>query len=69
MTISVRNVFKQGIKDYVAEKRNQWSLAHPGQVVLDASRYIWTADVEKALFEEGQQGIAKYAKFLTKQLT
>ena len=68
MIASVRNVFELGINDYVTKDRNDWIICHAGQIVLDTSKCHWTSDVEKALDEEGLQGISKYANYLQEQL-
>ena len=57
MITSVRAVFEQGFQDYLSQERNDWIITHAGQIVLDASKCHWTADVEKALEEEGLKGI------------
>lgn len=45
MRLSVRQAMLNSIEDYPKKKRADWSITHPGQVVLNGSQIIWTSDV------------------------
>jgi dynein heavy chain len=45
MKMSVRQSMLNSIEDYPKKKRSEWSISHPGQVVLNGSQIIWTGDV------------------------
>jgi len=68
MIASTRNVIHYGITDYLERDRNDWIIAHPGQIVLNSGQVHWTADVEKSLLEGGLEGVTTYWKFLQDQL-
>lgn len=64
MIASVREVLEYGIQDYLEKPRNDWVTIHAGQVVLNGSQVHWTSDVEKALDNDGLNGLKKYSDFL-----
>ncbi|KAL9654899.1 hypothetical protein ABK040_008689 [Willaertia magna] len=72
MKVALRHVIEQSINAYgqVAgsiEKRSQWILTWPGQVVLTVGQLFWTKEVEEAIKIQGVKGIQRYFTKLTKQ--
>nr|XP_055037339.1 dynein axonemal heavy chain 3 isoform X1 [Misgurnus anguillicaudatus]XP_055037340.1 dynein axonemal heavy chain 3 isoform X1 [Misgurnus anguillicaudatus] len=49
MLRSIRDVIKQGMKQYPEVPRRQWVLQWPGQVVICASCIFWTSEVSLAI--------------------
>lgn len=49
MMASIKRCLKVSIEDYSDEKRAEWVLRHPGQVVLAANQIIWTGYVQDCL--------------------
>ena len=43
------------------EKREEWILSRPAQVVLGIDQLLWTQGAEKAMRQNGWQGLVKYA--------
>ena len=56
MRLSVRQAMLSAIENFPNQKRAVWAVSNPGQVILNGSQVIWTADVEKA-FKGGAEGI------------
>ena len=59
MRLSVREAFLNAVKDYPSRKRTEWAVSHPGQVILNGSQIIWTADVEQS-FKAGATAVREY---------
>ena len=59
MRLSVRQAMLNAIENFPNQKRAVWAVSNPGQVILNGSQVIWTADVEKA-FKGGAEGITEY---------
>jgi dynein heavy chain len=57
MRMSVRQSMLNAVEDYPKRKRPEWSISHPGQVILNGSQIVWTNDVEKALKNGGVAGV------------
>ena len=49
MFASIRSVLFKSIKDYEVKSRDEWSLLHPGQCILNGSQVHWTSEVEEAM--------------------
>lgn len=62
---SIRSVLYKSIKDYEVKPRDEWTLVHPGQCILNGSQVHWTAEVEEAL---KTNTLAEYLATLEKQL-
>jgi dynein heavy chain len=45
MRMSVRQAMLNSLEDFPKKKRPEWSISHPGQVILNGSQIIWTGDV------------------------
>lgn len=45
MRMSVRQAMISAIEDYPKRKRAEWAVSHCGQVILNGSQVVWTADV------------------------
>ena len=67
MKLSVRNVFKISVDDYLERERTEWVKVHCGMCVLNGSQVHWTSDVERAILE-GIDSIKTYYAFLGTQL-
>lgn len=59
MKLSVRQSMLNSLEDYPKKKRAEWSISHPGQVILNGSQIIWTTDVENAI-KGGVTGVKDY---------
>lgn len=68
MKLSVRQAMLNSLEDYPKRKRAEWSISHPGQVILNGSQIVWTGDVEKALKTGGIQGVKDYWEILNQYL-
>ncbi|EFC37691.1 hypothetical protein NAEGRDRAFT_81845 [Naegleria gruberi] len=69
---SLRHSIEQSINAYAAiagniDKRGQWILAWPGQVVLTVSQLFWTREVEESIKAQGVKGVQRYYSKMTKQ--
>ncbi|XP_038668758.1 dynein heavy chain 12, axonemal [Scyliorhinus canicula] len=67
MLRSVHDVIDQSQQDFPENKRSDWVVNWPGQVVICVSQMFWTAEVETAI-RSGSQGLKKYCTKLQKQL-
>jgi dynein heavy chain len=68
MLEAVRMQFLLSIENYTEVKRTDWMQNWPGQIVLNGSQVHWTREVEEALNERGNAGIADYYEQLVQQL-
>ena len=65
MKTTVQEETKQSWEAYPKDKRDEWVLNWPGQVVLAVSQIYWTQEVHEAI-KESQ--LAEYYQFLKEQL-
>ncbi|TPX68902.1 hypothetical protein SpCBS45565_g02819 [Spizellomyces sp. 'palustris'] len=69
MLASMRTVTAAAYEDYKETPREEWVLKWPGQVVLGVSQIFWTREVEFAILEGRQNGLAKYVDQSTERLS
>ncbi|XP_078059400.1 dynein axonemal heavy chain 12 [Mustelus asterias] len=67
MLRSIHDVIERSQQDYPENKRSDWVISWPGQVVICVSQMYWTTEVETAI-RSGTQGLKKYSNKLQKQL-
>lgn len=65
MFISIRQVLKYSVDNYLEVKRTDWAVTHPGQCVLNGSQVHWTREVEEAITGNA---LADYLAALQNQL-
>jgi dynein heavy chain len=58
----VQKVHQDGFYDFVKYDRAKWVLGRCGMAVLCINMTYWTSNSEKALNDEGNAGVSKYAK-------
>eukprot|EP00961_Rhodomonas_salina_P280288 3786450-Rhodomonas_salina.1 len=68
MRSSLRYRLREASDDYAVKARTQWVLDWPGQLVLAASQYYWSVEVEASIAEEGVVGLKKYYEKMLTQL-
>jgi len=60
MMASLKDFAKQALAAYPNTERTAWSKMWPGQIVLAASQIFWTEEVEAAIRDYEQNGLADY---------
>jgi len=68
MIASLVDVAAKSIAAYPTQKRTDWILAWPGQIVLAVDQLYWTKETEQFLSEKGTAGLREYAKICTDQM-
>ena len=57
MKITIRNVVKQAIDDYLVTSRGDWMQFWPGMCVLNCSQVHWTTEMEASMKRAGNEGL------------
>jgi dynein heavy chain, axonemal len=68
MLATIRQQMILGIQDYYETKRTDWMQKWPGQVVINASQFQWTAECEEMINESGNEGVKAYYQQCIQQL-
>uniref|UniRef100_A0A183SIA1 Dynein heavy chain 7, axonemal n=1 Tax=Schistocephalus solidus TaxID=70667 RepID=A0A183SIA1_SCHSO len=67
MLLSIHDVIAAAREAYDSDRRDQWVLEWPGQVVLCVSQIFWTLEVAESL-DFGTEGLAAYKNRLDDQI-
>ena len=68
MRRSVRAITEEGITHYKEMKRGDFVLCHASMVVLSATQYYWTMEVEESIKANGTEGVSTYYTKMIEQL-
>jgi dynein heavy chain len=68
MIASLRKLAKDSLGSYPTTARTAWSKMYPGQIVLAISQIYWTKEVEQAILDHENDGLAKYIEKCTAQI-
>ena len=68
MRLSVRDVMRQAVEDYVVTPRPTWMQKWPGMCVLNGSQMHWTREMEDLFVKEKSQGPRTFLDQQVKQL-
>lgn len=68
MIASLKKLAKDSLASYPTTARTAWSKLYPGQIVLAISQIYWTTEVEQAILDHDNDGLAKYIDKCTEQI-
>ena len=68
MKVTIRDVMKASIEDYLVTPRGEWMQKWPGMCVLNGSQFHWTKELEEAMKTKGNEGVKEEYQKELKQL-
>jgi dynein heavy chain len=68
MKVTIRDVVKQSIDDYVVTPRTDWMQRWPGMCVINCSQFHWTREMEEAISAKGTEGLKEELTKMKAQL-